>query len=106
MSININRQAPQSNLNIDQNKAQKQGKASATDNTSKVNSNKDSVQLTSQAVSLNNMQKQTSSESQVDMKRVETLKAAILNGDYKINSEKLANNIGKFETDFNKAYSS
>ncbi|WP_025562499.1 flagellar biosynthesis anti-sigma factor FlgM [Psychromonas sp. SP041] len=106
MSININRQAPQSNLNIEQNKAQKQGNANAPDNTNKVNSNKDSVQLTSQAVSLNNMQKQTSSESQVDMKRVETLKAAILNGDYKINSEQLAKNIGKFETDFNKAYSS
>jgi len=106
MSININRQTPQSNLALDQNKAQKQGNASTADNTSKTNSNKDSVQLTSQAMSLNKMQKQTSSESQVDMKRVETLKAAILNGDYKINSEQLAKNIGKFETDFNKAYSS
>ncbi|MEL0660164.1 flagellar biosynthesis anti-sigma factor FlgM [Psychromonas arctica] len=106
MSININRQAPQSNLAIDQNKTQKQGNASATDNTSNASSTKDSVQLTSQAVSLNNMQKQTSSEPQVDMKRVDTLKAAILNGDYKINSEQLAKNIGNFETDFNKAYSS
>ena len=104
MSININRQAPQSNLAIDQNKTQKQGNASATDNTSNASSNKDSVQLTSQAVSLNNMQKQTSSEPQVDMKRVETLKAAILNGDYKINSEQLAEKLGKFESDFNSMF--
>ena len=49
---------------------------------------------------------QTSSESQVNMKRVETLKAAILNGDYKINTEQLAEKLGKFEADFSKAFSS
>lgn len=106
MSININRQGPQSNLVIDQNKTQKQSANSATDTTSAANSHKDSVQLTSQAVSLNQMQSQTPSESQVDMKRVETLKAAILNGDYKINSEQLAEKLGKFESGFTKAYSS
>ena len=40
------------------------------------------------------------------MKRVESIKAAILNGDYKINSEQLAEKLGKFESDFNKAFAS
>ena len=104
MSININRQAPQTNLVIEQNKAQKQKDASATDNTKAPSSNKDSVQLTPQAQNLNKMK--TSSESQVNMERVESLKAAILNGDYKINSEQLAEKLGKFENDFNKAFAS
>jgi len=106
MSININRPGPQSNLSIEQNKAQNKSNANATDNTSVANSSKDSVQLTPQALNLNKMQKQTSSESQVNMKRVETLKAAILNGDYKINSEQLAEKLGKFESDFNKTFAS
>jgi len=106
MSININRQGPQSNIAIEQNKTQKQNSTSASGSTQATNSHEDSVELTSQAVNLNKMQNQTSSESQVNMKRVETLKAAILNGDYKINSEQLAEKLGKFETDFTKAYSS
>tara|TARA_R110001592_G_scaffold232793_11_gene490270 strand:+ start:3114 stop:3434 length:321 start_codon:yes stop_codon:yes gene_type:complete len=106
MSININRPAPQNNLSIEQNKAQNKSNASATDNTSVANSSKDSVQLTPQALNLNKMQKQTSSEPQVNMKRVETLKAAILNGDYKINTEQLAEKLGKFESDFNKTFAS
>tara|TARA_R110001583_G_scaffold63563_1_gene185918 strand:- start:1230 stop:1550 length:321 start_codon:yes stop_codon:yes gene_type:complete len=106
MSININRPAPQNNLSIEQNKAQNKSNASAADNTSVANSSKDSVQLTPQALNLNKMQKQTSSEPQVNMKRVETLKAAILNGDYKINTEQLAEKLGKFESDFNKTFAS
>lgn len=106
MSINVNRPAPQSNLSIEQNKTQKKSNASVTDNMAVANSSKDSVQLTPQALNLNKMQTQTSSESQVNMKRVETLKAAILNGDYKINTEQLAEKLGKFESDFNKAFAS
>jgi negative regulator of flagellin synthesis FlgM len=107
MSININRQGPQSNIAIEQNKTQKQNNsASASSSTQVTNYHEDSVELTSQAVNLNKMQSQTSNESQVNMKRVETLKAAILNGDYKINSEQLAEKLGKFETDFTKAFSS
>ena len=104
MSININNQTTQNKIAIDQNKTTKQDKTNTADNTSSVRSNNDSVQLTSEAINLNKMQKQISGEPQVDMKRVETLKAAIMNGDYKINSEQLAEKMGKFETDFNKAY--
>lgn len=106
MSINVNRQATQSNIAIEQNKTQKQKDTSATDTSKAASSTKDSVQITPQAMNLNKIQKQTSSESQVNMKRVETLKAAILNGDYKINTERLAEKLGKFESDFSSAFPS
>lgn len=105
MSININRPITQKNLAMEPTKAQTQQDVRATDNkTSAVVSNQDSVQLTPQAMNLNKMQTQAPSESQVNMKRVETLKSAILNGEYKINSERLAEKIGRFEADFNKTF--
>jgi negative regulator of flagellin synthesis FlgM len=56
----------------------------------------------SQAKSLNKLQ--AAGEPQVNKQRVETLKAAILNGDYKINTERLAEKLSKFEGDFGKAF--
>ena len=55
MSININRQATQKAVVVEQNQAQKQQNVSkqATDNATK---NQDSVQLTSQVKNLNKMQ--------------------------------------------------
>lgn len=103
MSININSQPIQNNLAVEQNKLKKQKDARSVDSAKLPTSSKDSVQLTEQAMSLN---KKTSNESQVNMKRVETLKAAILNGDYKINTERLAEKLSKFETDFNTAFTS
>jgi len=103
MSININRQTPQKNIAIEPNKAQKQPdlrqQAQSTGSSAK-----DSVQLTSQALSLSKMENQPSSEPQVNKKRIEALKAAILNGDYKINTERLAEKLSKFEGDFSKAF--
>jgi len=101
MSININRQATQKNIVVEQNKAQKQQDVS-NQGVSATQKNQDSVQLTSQAKSLNKIQ--PSSEPQVNKQRVETLKAAILNGDYKINTERLAEKLSKFEGDFGKAF--
>ncbi|MCG6199764.1 flagellar biosynthesis anti-sigma factor FlgM [Psychromonas antarctica] len=104
MSININRQAPQKNIVIEQNKVQKQQDVSQQTQTASSGSSKDSVQLTPQALTLNKMQKQSSEEPQVNQKRIETLKAAILNGDYKINTERLAEKLSQFEGDFSKAF--
>lgn len=101
MSININRQATQKSVVIEQNKAQKQqdvGKQGAAE----TNNHQDSVQITSQAKQLHKMQ--SPSEPQVNKQRVETLKAAILNGDYKINTERLAEKLSKFEGDFGRAF--
>lgn len=60
------------------------------------------MQLTAQAKQLHKMQ--SPSEPQVNKQRVETLKAAILNGDYKINTDRLAEKLSKFEGDFGKAF--
>lgn len=101
MSININSQATQKNIVIEQNRTLKQQQVSkqSVESTGK---NQDSVQLTEQAKSLKKMQ--ASDESQINKQRVETLKAAILNGDYKINTERLAEKLSKFEGDFGKAF--
>ncbi|PKF62774.1 flagellar biosynthesis anti-sigma factor FlgM [Psychromonas sp. psych-6C06] len=101
MSININRQTTQKNIVIEQNNTQKQQDVNkkGVNETAK---NQDSVQLTSQAKNLNKMQ--PTAEPQVNKQRVETLKAAILNGDYKINTERLAEKLTKFESDFSKAF--
>jgi len=100
MSININNQATQKNIVIEQNKVQKQPNADKeVDSTAK---NQDSVELTAQAKSLNKMQ--SAGEPQVNKQRVETLKAAILNGDYKINTERLAEKMSQYEGDFGKAF--
>ncbi|MFT6907311.1 MAG: negative regulator of flagellin synthesis FlgM [Oleiphilaceae bacterium] len=103
MSINVNRQAPQKNIVIEQNKTQKQQDVQQQTKTAG-SSSKDSVQLTPQALSLNKMQNESSSEPQVNKKNIEALKAAILNGDYKINTERLAEKLSKFEDDFSKAF--
>ena len=102
MSININRQPAQKSLAVEQNKTQKQQNVSKQTQTAG-SSSKDSVQLTSQALNLNKMQGKTT-EPQVNTKRIESLKSAILNGDYKINTERLAEKLGKFEGDFGKAF--
>jgi len=106
MSINVNRPSAKSNVVIEQNKVQKQKDTEKSNDTKAASSHNDSVQLTEQAMNLNKMQTANASEPQVNMKRVETIKAAILNGDYKINSEQLAEKLGKFESDFNKAFAS
>lgn len=101
MSININRQTTQKSIIVEQNQAkiQQDIRKQSVDSTTK---NQDSVRLTSQAKNLNKMQ--PASEPQINKQRVETLKAAILNGEYKINTERLAEKLSKFEGDFGKAF--
>lgn len=101
--MNINRQTAQKSIAIEQNKTQKQQDAATTEGVkSSTTQAQDSVQLTPQAQSLNKMQ--STGEPQVNKQRVETLKAAILNGDYKINTEQLAAKLSKFEGDFGKTF--
>jgi negative regulator of flagellin synthesis FlgM len=103
MSINISRQGAQKNIVIEQNKAQKQQDVNKQKQTTSTSNSKDSVQLTSQALNLNKMQGKTT-EPKINAQRIESLKSAILNGDYKINTERLAEKLSKFEGDFNKAF--
>lgn len=103
MSININRQTTTNTVAVDQKKAQKQQNVDDQKPTEAA-SNKDSVKLTTQALNLNKMQANTN-EPKVNAQRIESLKSAIVNGDYKINTERLAERLSKFEGDFSKAFS-
>ena len=103
MSININRQTTTNTVAVDQKKAQKQQNVNDQKPTEAASS-KDSVKLTTQALNLNKMQANTN-EPKVNAQRIESLKSAIVNGDYKINTERLAERLSKFEGDFSKAFS-
>ncbi|MFD2168112.1 flagellar biosynthesis anti-sigma factor FlgM [Thalassotalea euphylliae] len=59
----------------------------------------DSVSLTPQAKQMSELQKKNGDAQPVNQKKVEELKAAIQSGYYKVDAEKLAESITKFEFD-------
>jgi len=59
----------------------------------------DSVSITSQAQQLQSAQAKLNDIPEVDIKKVEEIKAAIAEGRYKIDAEKLASNIEQFENE-------
>ncbi|MCC5797098.1 MAG: flagellar biosynthesis anti-sigma factor FlgM [Methylophaga sp.] len=75
------------NANADNNR----GMASGTADQS--NSNADKVSLTDMASQLQSLQKSVADLPDVDMQRVEALRAAIADGSYQVDSEKLARNM-------------
>jgi negative regulator of flagellin synthesis FlgM len=99
MAININN-LNSNNTQVNQNK-QAQVKEQLTQSTAKDSQLKthsqDSVSLTPQAKQLNELQKKASDGPTVDQKKIDELKKAISAGDYKINPEKLAASLAKFE---------
>lgn len=64
---------------------------------------KDSVSITPQAKQLSELQKKAQGEPVVNQKKVEQLKKAIMSGEYKVNADKLAASLAKFEFDLTKA---
>lgn len=58
---------------------------------------RDSVSITPQAKQLGELQKKAQDAPVVNQKKVEQLKQAITNGEYKIDPEKLAKSIANFE---------
>ncbi|GHE81129.1 flagellar biosynthesis anti-sigma factor FlgM [Thalassotalea profundi] len=60
---------------------------------------KDSVSITPQAKQFTELQKKAQAAPAVDAKKVAQLKKAIESGEYKVNPEKLAASIAKFEFD-------
>ena len=58
---------------------------------------KDSVSLTPQAKQLNELQNKASDAPALDQKKIDQLKKAITNGEYKVDPEKLAASIANFE---------
>jgi negative regulator of flagellin synthesis FlgM len=57
----------------------------------------DSVSITPQAKQLGEMQKKAQDAPVIDQKKIDKLKKAISEGEYKVNPDKLAANIAKFE---------
>lgn len=101
MAININ------NLNSSQvqQKQQAQAKQELTQSTNQTGNSKaqvksaaqDSVSITPQAKQLNELQKKATEGPGISQKKIDELKKAINDGDYKINPEKLAASIANFE---------
>jgi len=100
MAININNLSNNSQVKqkLDQ---QVQVKQQATQNSASSeqvkSAGKDSVSLTPQAQQLNELQKKANDAPAVDQKKIDQLKKAIADGDYKVNPEKLAASIANFE---------
>ena len=64
--------------------------------------NTDSVSLTSEAQQLQQMQKNLNSASTGNESRVESLKKAVANGEYQVNSEAVAKKMFSFESNLDK----
>ena len=62
------------------------------------NSAQDTVSLSDNAVQLGKLDKTAISAPVVDTQRVEQVKAAIANGDYEVNPEKIADKMMQFES--------
>ncbi len=98
MAININ------NLNnanqvqqAQQQQVKQQSAQSAASNAQVKTSGQDSVSITPQAKQLNELQKKATDAPVVNQKKIDELKKAISDGDYKVNPEKLAASIANFE---------
>lgn len=95
MAININNL--NSNNLVNQNKQEQVKQQTATTNAPTKAPMQDSVSITPQAKQLNELQKKASDAPAVDQKRIDELKKAISSGEYKVDPEKLAASIAKFE---------
>lgn len=104
MAINMNNVGNRTNLHVEQKQKQQEAVAKGAEQApAKAATAKDSVSLTPQAQALKGMQKQVSAEGTFNKERVETLKKAILNGEYAIDADKLAQKMSAFEGEFGKA---
>ncbi|MDP2559877.1 flagellar biosynthesis anti-sigma factor FlgM [Psychrobium sp. 1_MG-2023] len=65
---------------------------------------KDSVSLTKQAQQLHGIREKLNNTSSVNQEKVESIRKAIASGDYKVDPEKLAANLAKFEGDLEKIF--
>ena len=102
MSLNINGANKNAALNQLQNQAKdvKQNASQAASHAGKTAQPKaDSLSLTPQAQQLSELQKKANDAPVIDQKKIEKLQKAIASGDYKIDPEKLAASIAKFEFD-------
>lgn len=98
MAININNLGNSNPITkvADQN-AKQQSAQTAQQSAAAPQARQDSVSLTPQAQQLSKLQQKSANEPEVNQKKVEQLKKAIVSGEYKIDPEKLAASIANFE---------
>ncbi|QOL27057.1 flagellar biosynthesis anti-sigma factor FlgM [Thalassotalea sp. LPB0316] len=98
MAININNLGNSNPLTkvADQN-AKQQAAQTAQQTSSAPQARQDSVSITPQAQQLAKLQQKSANEPEVNQKKVEQLKKAIVSGEYKIDPDKLAASIANFE---------
>lgn len=97
MAININNLNNNAPVNSATNRSPVQQNSSQTSPLAQANVAQDSVSITPQAQKIADLQKKSNDEPQVDSKRIDELRNAILDGEYKIDNERLAANIAQFE---------
>ena len=100
MAININNLSNNNQVKqkLDQQVQVKQQASQNAGSSEQIKSaGQDSVSLTPQAQQLNELRKKANEAPAIDQKKIEQLKKAIADGDYKINPEKLAASIIDFE---------
>lgn len=114
MAIDINKAAGNRSQQLDNIKLKSQhanqaGRQQTVQNQAQPQANsrppvKDSVSLTQQAQQLHKINEQLTNTSSVDQKKVETIRKAIAAGEYKVDPQKLAANLAKFEEDLTKIF--
>ena len=100
MAININNLNNTNNINSNvnnTNKTQVQQNAPQNSPLAQAKVAQDSVSITPQAQKLTDVQKKNNDQPEINSKKIDELRKSILDGDYKVDSEKLAANIADFE---------
>lgn len=102
MAININNLGnnPPVKNKVDQQTQVKQQAAQTSANIAQAKAaHQDSVSITPQAKQFTELQKKSMEGPDIDAKKIEKLKKAIADGEYKVDAQKLANNMSSFEYD-------
>lgn len=97
MAININNLNNNSSVNSNISRTPVQQNAPQNNPLAQANVAQDSVSITPQAQRISDLQKKTNDEPQIDSQKIDELKKSILNGEYNVDSERLAANIAEFE---------
>jgi negative regulator of flagellin synthesis FlgM len=98
MTININNLNNQAQINQNKQAQAKQGSAQTTvDSAQTKHVARDSVSLTPQAQQFKELQKKSADAPVINQEKVEELKKTIAAGEYKIDPQKLAASMAKFE---------
>ena len=97
MTININNLNNQAQIHQNKQAQVKQGSAQATSDAQVKHTARDSVSLTPQAQQFKELQKKAVDAPVIDQKKIEELKQTIASGQYKIDPQKLAASMAKFE---------